>query len=176
MNWIEGSWKKFRSPRVSEKWWLHKHSIASVSKILKCIFEALRCVRYRFWSRKWIQNGPISQGCDFRANPSTCAAIQRLDKSDDIPNSLSWGEWIELQPNCCQMKMQDYTKCNPRSLLDPSFLFKVWWLSLNNYHHQIHNKARRLYNFHWHCNHENMNITYVIGFLGLSVSIRVTRS
>ena len=28
--------------------------------------------------------------------------------------------------NATQYEMQDYTKCNPRSLLDPLFLFKVW--------------------------------------------------
>ena len=67
---------------------------------LKCIFEALRCVRCPFQSRKWIQNGPISQGCDFCANPSTCAAVKRSDRCDDIPNSSSWWEWTKLQPNC----------------------------------------------------------------------------
>ena len=61
VKWSELRWKDFRNPRISEKCELHKHSSALVSKILKCIFEALRCVRCRFWSRKWIQNGPSSQ-------------------------------------------------------------------------------------------------------------------
>ena len=44
---------------------LHKHSSALVSKILKHIFEALRCVRCRFRSRKWIQKGSSSQEMRF---------------------------------------------------------------------------------------------------------------
>ena len=62
--WIELRWKDFKNLRISEKSGLHKHSIVWVPKIIKCIFGTLRCVKCQFRSRKWIQNGPISQGCD----------------------------------------------------------------------------------------------------------------
>ena len=57
----ERRWKDFRNPRIYEKCGLHKHSSVLVSKILKCIFGTLRCVRCRFWSRKWIQRSQSSQ-------------------------------------------------------------------------------------------------------------------
>ena len=66
-------WSQLKSTvlKESEKCGLHKRSIALVLKILKRIFRALKCVRCRFWARKWIQNGPISQGCNFCAILST---------------------------------------------------------------------------------------------------------
>ena len=83
-------------------------------KMWKWIFEALRCVRFRMRSRKWM-----------RCNQSFVQPLRDQISVIISLNSLSWGEWIESQPNCCQMKMQyemqDYTKCNPRSLSDLSF-------------------------------------------------------